>query len=405
MAETKAKADRRADAKSVLGDHEVGPAKFVELCWTFPEIDQIDLYRITGTGMNKLPQLLTKDFPPAEVESYLLNTLGPGKYRLSPMWRPDGKYVTSRTWGFGEFKEENPLGSARAVSEPSNGSSPIDMTAVTKALTDELKGMGLLEQWKGFVLEKQAAAATREMQPVKILADIVTGMLAAKAQAKDTSDPEIESLKKEVQDLRRQQIEALMRKVEDLEKKLASPVQPTTPTGIAEISHQVKTVGEAAALLGYTKGPGAPAVDVWTGLAKLGEALGPTLERGLSIVERVVNQKITDPAVAAVTGGPAVAQPIELPQPVKDAIAMTVESLRIRDYDTVLHMLTSVLVKPDGTPFVILNPKVNPLAYILQMKPLVPEIDGLRAEFSEFLKWFGDQVEEAKAEAVKAPTS
>jgi hypothetical protein len=401
---TKARADRKADVRALLIDQDVSLETFVQLCWEQPEVEFIDLYRFIGGVAAKIqdPPRLERGFNPSEVE-HLLLSIGPGRYRLSPYWAPDRRYVTSRQWALGDISDEPQPILSRPLSER-NGAG-LDLAGMSKAFETELKGMGLLENWKDFILQRQAAsearADAREMKPIEMF---ITALNALKPAAAAGPDPAVAEARAETGRLRdelaardRATVEALQRKIEALEARGT----PAATAQAGELKDQIASVISVAAQLGMTKPePGAGQAGWTPGAVKeILESATPILQPFIATMDKLIQSKagLLEAGHAALTE--VASMPAQsLPPQLKEMILLTLSALKDKNFDDVYHLLDQVMVRPDGSPLILINPKVSPAVYLAQLRQLIPEIDQYRAELTEFLRW----VEVKRAEDLAA---
>ena len=374
----KAKVDRRTDAKQTLQGPDLSPGKFIELCWAIPEIEKVDIYRVKNTGTSKLEQFFQRDYPPDDVESFLLHTLGAGRYQLSPKSGPDGRYVISRTWGMGEYKDE-PVAPAVAIPKETvaPASASIDTAQINKAIMDEIKSMGFLHEWQQTIQSSKDAQATREMKPMEIMANMLTALIAAKKDSGDDATTRL--VLEEMRDLKR--------KIEALEKR---PAVPASSNDVGDIAGQIQKIISVAGVLGLTKVEGGVAAvpqESWSdGLAKIIKEAAPFIKDVLDVVkERVALGPASNPtAVPALGTGDKPMALAQLSEEDKEQVGVLVGALESRDFETVYYVVASYF----GIP---VNPKVSPAAYMPSLKKLDPRFGPLQSHVTEFLKWLGER--------------
>jgi len=279
------------------------------------------------------------------------------------------------------------------VKEPPNGTAEArDETAVTagqtmRDLASHLKASLSTAQLSNLMADLEMARTNRELAPVRVMVDMMQKMVDKVGAPNPGNDRLVELLIGNLAEVR----------AELRETRQAATPAPASTNAVSKLGEDIKAFTAAADLLGLRKtdgaGAGAAPSSLWTpdAFKTALEAAAPIVGRFADLIE--ARMGVTRPAAAAPTapGRTAMGQtpqiPAEVDAAVKEQLDFFLEALRSRDFPTVRWMLENTFVDPLGAPIVQIDPDVNPIAYVLKLKPLAPKIDELRGEVKAFLDW------------------
>jgi hypothetical protein len=277
-------------------------------------------------------------------------------------------------------------------------------------MTEAIRSRLTSDQLSGLVVDLEAARTNRELAPQRMFIELVTKVLekAGTPAAPPASSPErdrmIDFLTKELEATR-------------AEMRQARPAASGDGIqGLTALTATVKGVMEAGELLGMKRGgspAAATAASLWSpdSVKTMLEGFAPVAGRIMDLVDyKLSGGALRAPGGADVKPSPeaaalqqrAIEQARAAEQAMREQVDFLLEALRTQDFATVYWMLTNAFVREDGEPLVAIDPDVNPLAYVLKLKPIAPKINELRSEVALFLKWVGERrAEEAAAEQAR----
>lgn len=286
-----------------------------------------------------------------------------------------------------------------------NGNGHGDATGVTaeeitRQVSRTLQSTLNTQQLSAMLRDLETTRNDRELGPAKMLVELVGTVLAKAGTPPPGNDRLTDLLITELKDLKQE-----LREVRTAASATTSPgagAGAATPAG--KLAEDIRGVIAAAELLGLKPlSPAAPASSLWTPEAvKCAiDAAAPILNRVTDLVQLRLLPGGAPPAASPALPAPGGTTVDQSPPPVNPAIAEQIafflEALRTRDFPTVLWSLENLFVGPDGAPLVTIDPDVNPLAYVLKLKPFAPKIDELRGEVADFLKWVRERREGSTA--------
>lgn len=366
--------DRRAELKALLRDNTLTHERFVQLAFEQPDIDRIDLFRYApGTWDESKVGEIKPGFDAATLADHLITTWGPGRYKLAPVY--NGEWITNRVWSFG-----NPEEAPRVPATPPRDGS---VGKITAQLAEELKGLGIVREYTNFINEREAMAVTRELAPMKMMADMFGVMKESLAKA-GGGDTQVTTILLQQLQATNQLVLTLQGQMLELAKKQGEG------GGTGRLLEGLKTLEEA---IGTKLGEflaGARPEDKGTDWVAVANVAAPIVERAMDTV-----RDIADGHRHRAGGRPALpekaeeAMPVDLSPEDREAVGMMLEALRSRDFPTFSTLLD--LHAHDLSERI--DPRVNPLAYLPTLKKLDARFDQLRAEWSEFMKWTASEEE------------
>lgn len=388
--------DRWQEIYLALGDSSLSPQRFVDLAFTFPEIHSVDLYKFNpGSYTPSALSAIKPGFETSTLQDHILSNWGPGRYSFKA--NINGYWVAQRQFPFGDFDEGRIKGGARPATSES-ASQELDPKQMMKEMLEEMKQEVALGNLTTLRADQEQSRLNRLMLPMQMMTALMDKM-----GQRPPEDGTAAKLYEKLLDQMRDEVKTLR---EDLRAVRTAPIPPAE-SDIKRFTDQVQAVTTLAAQLGMARvaeAAGAAPASVWTPadvksvidgaspiLAPLFVALGRIIDaKATQVISQGASLSTGTSSAAAVTGG-TMPQPPEFPPEVKDSIGIMLESLRTRDFETVLWVLENVFVNPDGSPIIEPNPKINPLALVVRLRMLAPEFDGLRAEVADFLKFVAER--------------